>query len=125
MNPLRRMAGRVLQWPFAQRQRRLMRSRAGHSPAAFVEAFPDDEDIAKAALQALEGEAVLESFVPHPDDELLEVYGLADDDLDELVLGLLTTCDCRIPAPDETRKMEPVRTARDLVWFVSAMRLSR
>jgi hypothetical protein len=124
MEPLWKWAARILQWPFAQRQKRLMRSRTGHTPTAFVD-VADDDDIAKAVLDALEGEAVLESFVPHPDDDLLEVYGIADEDLDDLVLKLLKKCDCRIPVPDETRDMEPVRTAGDLVRFISEMRASR
>jgi hypothetical protein len=79
MKPLWKRAARILQWPFVQRQTRLMRSRTGHTATAFVEMFPDDDDLAKAVLDALEGEAVLESFVPHPDDDLLEVYGIADE----------------------------------------------
>lgn len=76
----------------------------------FIQRLERAPDIAAEVWSALSREAVIEGFTPHPDDDLLKVFGLADEDLDELVLELLERCGCRVPNPSETAKMPAVRT---------------
>ena len=70
----------------------------------------------------MQREAVVENFRVAPSDDLFEVFGMADDDVEELVLELLGRFDCRVPAPSETKQMPEVRTASDVVGFVAEMR---
>jgi hypothetical protein len=73
-------------------------------------------------MECASREAVVEGFKPHPDDDLLQVFGLADEDLDDLVLELLERCHCRVPHPSETAEMPAVLTVADLFAFVEMMR---
>jgi hypothetical protein len=99
-----------------------MQERTSHSRAEFTSEFPGTEDIAQHVWTVLRANAVVDDFRIDPNDELLYVFGLADDDLDELVLNLLRDCGCRIPSPAETAGLPPVRTVSDLIGFLSKMR---
>jgi hypothetical protein len=98
-----------------------MRERTNYGLNEFVQHFGRNYEIAKEIWKSLAEEAVVEGFAPKPEDDLLEVFGLADEDLDDLVLGILTRCGCRIPPPSETADMPPVRTVTDLFEFVEQM----
>jgi hypothetical protein len=113
---------RILQWPFLQRQERLLEARKHHSREAFLKSVGAD-DVAAAVWEALQHEAVVEGFKPMPEDDLGTIFGIADDDLDEVSLTLLQLCGCRIPLPSETRNMPAVTTVLELIHFVRAMLL--
>ena len=113
---------RLLQHPLASRQRRLVGERAWLTEDRFVSHFPNSSDIASEVWRSLQREAVVENFRVAPSDDLFEVFGMADDDVEELVLELLGRFDCRVPAPSETKQMPEVRTASDVVGFVAEMR---
>ncbi len=114
----------LLEQPFAGRQRRLMLERETYSKSDFVRHFGVEADIAEEVWNTLSREAVVEGFKPMPQDHLIEVFGLADEDLDDLVLGLLQRFGCRIPTPPETAEMPPVRNVGDVVAFIGGMRRS-
>lgn len=86
-------------------QRLWMGQRQDYGREDFIQHFEHAPDIAAEVWSALSHEAVVEGFKPHPDDDLLQVFGLADEDLDDLVLELLERCHCRVPHPSETDKM--------------------
>jgi hypothetical protein len=114
-----------LEWPFRQRQSRLMLNRTSYTQADFVEYFQTrgvDAEVAATVWRALAGEAAVEGFTPMPQDSLQTVFGLVDDDLEELVLSILRHTDRRIPSRSETATMPPVRTVEDLVGFVNTMK---
>ncbi|HEX2210569.1 MAG TPA: hypothetical protein VHG93_23010 [Longimicrobium sp.] len=99
-----------------------MRQRQHYEFDDFVRSLGREPDIAQEIWNTLSREAVVTGFKPKPEDDLLKVFGLADDDLDEIVLRILERCGCRVPAPAETEHLPPVRTVEDLFAFVVAMR---
>ena len=120
---LRKLLDKVLQAPFLARQERLIRNRRDSSRAEFISSFSAREtDLAAHVWQALRVEAVVPDFRPDPRDDLCEVYGLAEGDLDDFVLDLLNAFNCRVPDPTETAGMRPVRTVADVVSFASRFR---
>lgn len=117
------MLRRLLSWPFLQRQERLLRTRQGYGREDFlVELGPDCA--AAETWAVLREQAEARGFKPMPEDHLGSVFGLADDDLDEVGLELLRRCGCRIPPPEETSTMPRVETVADLVAFIRAMQPS-
>ena len=99
-----------------------MRAREAYTRSDFVRHFDAEADIAEKVWSVLTAEAVVEGFKPMPQDDLIEVFGLADEDLDDLVLGLQQQRGCRIPTPSETAKMPPVQNVGDVVAFVARTR---
>lgn len=112
-------------WPLHSRQKDLAESRDAWTEHEFLDYFAESgvaHGITRAVWEALGQEADPEGFTPRPTDNLLQVYGLADDDLDDLILAVLERCGCRVPPPSETEKMDPVLTVADMVIFVAAMK---
>jgi hypothetical protein len=115
---------RVLQLfeaPLRRRQQRLMQTRLDYRKSEFCDHFGNDSSVASVVWDTLQKEAVVEGFKPKPGDDLHQVFGLMDEDLDDVALRILTECGCRVPLPTETAAMRPVTTTADLVSFVSSM----
>lgn len=112
-------------WPFYFRQKRLSEVRHPYTKKEFLEYFRKfgiNNEMILEVWDALIQDADFDDFRPYPEDNLLKVFGLADEDLDDLILGILNRCKCRIPPPSETLKIAPVQTVTDLVKFVALMR---
>lgn len=112
-------------WPFYYRQKDIAEDRDAWTEQDFLDHFAESgvvNEIARAVWGALEQEADTTGFAPRPTDDLLQVYGLAEEDLDDLILAVLERCGCRVPPPSETEKMDPVQTVADFVYFVAAMK---
>ncbi len=103
-----------------------MRARQSHSKEEFVGFFAGRgvaREIADEVWKILTENAAIDGFKPHPEDDLLAVFGLAEEDLDEdVVLELLQHCGCRIPQPSDIDGMKPLTTVADLVDFLSEMK---
>jgi len=112
----------LFELPFSGRQKRAMEGRSGASLEEFKSAFPEAAKEAEELWKGLQSVAVVDGFCPAPEDDLLEIYGLADEDLDEVMVGALSRLGYRVPKPDETNGMEPVRTVRCAVRFLKAWR---
>jgi hypothetical protein len=112
----------LVEGPWSSRQRRLMEQRADYQFADFMQHFGREPEIAKEIWSALSDHALVYGFKPKPQDELLKVFGLAEEDLDDLVLRILQRCGCRIPSVAETGRMKPVRTVGDLFELVAEMK---
>lgn len=110
----------LFELPFSRRQKSAMEERSGSSLEEFRSAFPGAEREAEALWKGLQSVVVVDSFCPAPEDDLLEMYGLADEDLDEVIVGALSRLGYRVPKPAETKGMEPVRSVRDAVRFLKA-----
>jgi hypothetical protein len=111
----------------ARHQKRLARSRQHWTEADFVTYFTElgvGPEIATAVWRQLQPEIMVEGFTPAPEDDLGTVFRIAEEELDEFVLSLLTTCSCRIPPASETKAMTPIRTVRDLVEFLAKMKIA-
>ena len=121
---LHRLAG-LLEWPLRHRQLKLMKNRSSYSKTQFIKDFDNcdaEREVAAKVSDALIKEVAVSEFKPKPEDSLLEVFGLADEDLDDVVLDILTKCDCRIPSNSEIETMLPVNTVADLVKFVTLLK---
>jgi len=109
----------LLQWPFSARQRRRLTERDRCGRAAFIARFPGEAKVAGVVWELLRDEAACAGFTPAAEDELLHLWGLAEEDLDDLVLEAMRRSGCRIPTPRETDRMPALTTVADLVRFVA------
>ena len=115
----------IVEWPLRRRQLELNRKRNAYAIDVFRSHYRDDgidPGVAEIVWNRLRAEAAVEDFRPMPGDDIQGVYRIAEEDLDELVLGLLHEAGARIPPPAETGKMRPVRTIDDLVRFIAQMK---
>lgn len=77
---------RLLEMPFSGRQNRLANSRPAMSKERFVDAIASSGQgrmAAEVLWDKLVEARVCDRFTPYPDDDLLKVFGLAEEDLDE------------------------------------------
>ena len=121
---LKALLSRVVS-PFYYRQERLAISRRPYSMAEFTDYFSSrgmDADGASAVWEALRECADFKDLTPYPQDNILKVYGLADQDLDDCILDSLSRCGRRIPPSAETIILPPVETVADLVKVVAQMK---
>jgi hypothetical protein len=59
-------------------------------------------------------------FPVESSDEIGAVYGIIDDDLDEMVIKVVRKCGRKLPGQAALDTMEPIRTVGDLVRFVAS-----
>lgn len=81
--------------------------------------FDCDVRISLAVWNRLIKDCSINGFKPHPADELCRVYGLVDEDLDDLVLELLENCNRGRPRQNDLLGREPIKNVKDLVYFIS------
>jgi hypothetical protein len=81
------MFERFLQARFYSRQQKLMRLRGEVTAQSFLAMFTGKRErmVARMVWDHLRREAVVPDFRPHPDDRLLTVYGIAEEELDERI----------------------------------------
>lgn len=112
----------LFEMPFSARQRRLAASRPPLSKDDFIAKIAsDDRGRGAAALlwDKLNAAKVREELSPYPDDDLLRVYGLADEDLDEdIILAIIR--DVGVPVPDREMlaSFGQVSTPSDIVRLI-------
>ena len=61
------------------------------------------------------------NFPIYPTDNLGLVYGICDEDLDEMVLELIDLLGYQIPTRNILRQMKPVKTVEDLIKFLASL----
>ena len=120
--------GRLLEFPLARRQRALA-ARPHLSKKEFIDQTAST-DLGRAAAALLWDKLVVlklcDEFNPYPSDDLLKVYGLAEEDLDiDVVLDILNGLNCRIPDQATIDAIGPIDTPRDLIRLVEASGLDR
>ena len=112
----------LLEMPFSGRQRKLASTRLPISKTGFIEdsASTDLGKIAAAHLwQKLNGIKVDENFTPSPEDNLLSVYGLAEEDLDEdIILSIIREVGVGVPTKDTLEDFGPVHTPHDIIKLI-------
>jgi len=60
-----------------------------------------------------------DQFSPYPDDDLLQVFGLAEEDLDEdVILEIITLTGSAVPSRDMLAKFGPVNTPADIIKLI-------
>lgn len=118
MRPLKRL----LEMPFSGRQMRLAANRPRMSKEQFV------NDVASSDLGRLAADllweklvevAVCDQFTPYPSDDLLKVFGLAEEDLDEdIIFEIITTIGSTVPGSVVLKEFGPVNTPADIVRLI-------
>jgi hypothetical protein len=113
----------ILEFPFRGRQKRARRCRDDVTKETFIQALVLDEGSKEAASllwDLLVDSAVIPDFRPLPDDKLLWLYGLADEDLDEdIILRIFNELKITPPSSQITEAVGEIRTPRDILRLVS------
>ena len=114
----------LFEMPFSSRQRKLASSRPAISESDFVDRTASS-DLGRAAATSLwkklQDVKVRDELTPYPDDDLLRVYGLADEDLDEdIILAVIKEVGASVPSREVVTAFGPVRTPLDVVRLVES-----
>lgn len=117
-----KMLNAILLWPLWRRQSLAMTKRSASSQESFIAHFPKARVEAVEVWNALREIAVVDGFPPDPKDDLLKMYGLVDDDLDEMLEEILVRLNYRLPTPEDTHGAEPVNSVEDAVEFLRVWR---
>jgi hypothetical protein len=116
----------LVQFPFRRRQKAARKERDGVTRKGFVEqlaAAPAEKRAAGLLWDLLVEAAVVDDFRPLPDDGLLELYGLAEEELDEdLILPILQAMELPPPCPATLSEIGEVKTPRDVMRLIRAAR---
>lgn len=120
---------RLLEMPFSTRQSRLASSRSAMCKGEFV-AKTSSTALGRSAAnllwEKLQSEKVVDEFSPYPDDDLLKVYGLADEDLDEdVILAIIQQIGTPVPSAKVLKAFGPVNTPADIVRLIEANEASQ
>jgi hypothetical protein len=115
----------LLTWRASARLRRIERSRVGESFSDFATSFSSGrvpERVLREVYVAVQQPRKLPTFPVHAADNLGEVFGIVDEDLNDLVLSLLKRLQCRVPGPSEEVLGRSVETVGDLVEYIDRLR---
>lgn len=116
----------LLHFPFKGRQEKACQDRSGLTKRDFVTSLvnsQEDESAANLLWDFLVDAAVVKNFIPHPDDNFLWMYGLAEEDLDEdIILEILKRLGIDPPTPGIVDEVGEVTSPKELMRLV---RLSR
>ena len=114
----------ILTLPWSERQRRLAAARPQMAREQFVNYAGTTELGRRAAgllWDKLQARRVWYTFTPHPDDDLEDVFGLAEEELDEdAILDILKSLQVPIPNDYEIAMIGNVDTPRDIIRLIEA-----
>ncbi len=115
----------ILEMPFSTRQRKLAASRSPMDKEDFIQLVASS-DVGRRAgsllWDKLNSVKVRKELTPYPDDDLLRVYGLADEDLDEdVVLRIIEELEVPVPDHDDLEAFGPVKTPCDVVRLIESV----
>jgi len=66
-----------------------------------------------------------DAFTPYPADDLQNVFGIAEEELDEeLILGILLELNVPLPSEESRQSIGPVQTPLQVASFVARCRRS-
>jgi hypothetical protein len=114
----------LLQLPFSARQKRLANDRPPITLNEFTEAISTSElgrDAARLLWEELNAVKVVSEFSPYPDDNILTIYGLAEEDLDEdTILRIAEKLGIDITSYNQ-ENLPTVKTPRDIISLIVAL----
>lgn len=106
------------------RERGIAASRGGEGfgsfSAYFESPFPPDI-ILRRVYTAVQHQSSVPKFPVRATDSLSEVYGIVDEDLDDLVGALIKECGCRLPTREDKQSLPPIRTVADVVSYLERL----
>lgn len=103
-------------------QRRLAESRQSYNRDDFVGYFSGrglPEEVAGVVWEAFMSERIIPEFKPKPEDDILHVFRLGDEELDDVIVDIFKRCKYPVPPASETQYMKEIATVSDLVEFVA------
>lgn len=116
----------VLALPFSRRQKRLASSRPALDEVEFTNRIVDaegDRESATIIYRKLCDWVYAQGFTPYPDDNLVRIYGMAEEELDEdMILAVLDQL--RVPPPnaEQLKRFGLVETPMKVAQLVSFAR---
>ena len=112
----------LFELPLALRQRRLASGRVPMTKEQFVRETATTELGELAAALVWDKLSVLKAhgdFSPYPSDSLLNVFGLAEEDLDvDIIMDILKRLNCAVPNQATVDAIGAINTPADVVRFV-------
>jgi hypothetical protein len=112
----------LLQLPFSWRQRRAVASRTAMTRECFVAELATDPVEEKAAAllwDKLIEVSVVPELRPYPDDDLLRLYGLADEDLDDdIIVDVFQRIGIPLPPTAIVTNAGHITTPRKIIQLV-------
>ena len=93
-------------------------SRSGDSREDFIYYFSKEgapKEILVEVYRSLQALQSAKNFPVRPDDDLYQVYGIWNEDLDDLIIELAQTCGCKTPTTEDVAELAPIRSVKDLV----------
>ena len=118
-NKVKALVKGIVEGPFQKRQKDTFDERAEYNKESFVNHFNLPKEISGAVWDILCSDESVEGFKPHPTDDLAFMFGLADDDLDEIILNILSSSGRKFPTQEAANKIAPLINIEDLVVFLS------
>jgi len=115
---------RLLGGPFRKRQERLMLNRAHANRDIFIDHANDDFErcVAIKLWDHLRGWAI-PNFQPQIDDDLLKVYGIAEEELDEdILINYMKIFEISVPSKSSVYNFGPINTPLGIIRFLSMAR---
>lgn len=109
-----------------RRERVLIKERQGYAREDFVAELAGrnvPENISQAAFDYFQGTWTLTKTMPvKPDDNISDVFGLVDEDLEDAILDVAELAGCRKPEKEDFHTYPtPVNTLGDLAVFLSTL----
>jgi hypothetical protein len=107
------------------RMRRIAESRIGEGFGTFHSQFLEADvprEITRIVYSKFQDwcSDVATGFPVRAEDNIADIYGIVDEDLDEMVQDTLAECGRELPSAEQLRQMLPVITVRDFVNFIVA-----
>ena len=118
-----RTIGSWLRFHLGYRQRRLARERKPMSKTDFVEDIASTGGLPEAAERvwdAIDDFGTEPGFSLYPDDDLLRIIGIAEEDLeDDVIIKTCNDLGLSIPSQELVDRLGTINTPRDVVRLVS------
>lgn len=114
--------------PFRSRQQKRIQVQGDYSKERFVDYFVSkniSENISLVVWDLFTQEVCVDGFMPMPSDNIIELYGIADEELEDLLAEVMQACKRKLPNEKELEAMSPIVTINDLVVFASGIEESR
>jgi hypothetical protein len=116
------MSTSIIEGPFRGRQLKLMSSRKNYSQQQFTDYFISldvTNNLSNIVWNELRAESSIDNFKPSPDDNIVFVFGLYEEDFEEFLVNLADRCDKKLPSESELKNMAAINTVQDLIIFLS------
>lgn len=122
INKLSNWISKIIDMPFGSRQSKVMKCRKQKDKQYFLSLY-EAKNITPIITSVVWDELVINNaikgFCLSPTDDIVYMFGIADDDLEDLVIDLIDRCDKNIPSEKDLANMPAIETVNDLIVFIS------